>query len=112
MDSEIGKAPLARLSQRLDPCLPNRPCSEAVLSLDIVPILRSMVHALAYQQAGDRRLEAVRMLLRPRETGIGSNVSVGPVQPRAGVSFPVLMKLLGHTSPDMTIRYYLQQSVM
>ena len=24
---------------------------------------------------------------------------------RAGVSFPVLMKLLGHTSPDMTMRY-------
>ena len=24
---------------------------------------------------------------------------------RAGVSFPVLMKLLGHTSPEMTIRY-------
>ena len=24
---------------------------------------------------------------------------------RAGVSFPVLMKLLGHTSPEMTMRY-------
>jgi hypothetical protein len=24
---------------------------------------------------------------------------------RAGISFPVLMKLLGHTSPEMTIRY-------
>src|ERR1019366_6260094 len=24
---------------------------------------------------------------------------------RAGVSFPALMKLLGHTSPDMTMRY-------
>ena len=24
---------------------------------------------------------------------------------RAGVSFPVVMKLLGHTSPDMTMRY-------
>jgi hypothetical protein len=24
---------------------------------------------------------------------------------RAGVSFPVLMKLLGHSSPDMTMRY-------
>src|SRR5215831_1421688 len=24
---------------------------------------------------------------------------------RAGVSLPVLMKLLGHTSPDMTMRY-------
>ena len=24
---------------------------------------------------------------------------------RAGVSFPVLMKLLGHTTPEMTMRY-------
>ena len=24
---------------------------------------------------------------------------------RAGVSFPVLMKLLGHTDPEMTMRY-------
>jgi integrase len=24
---------------------------------------------------------------------------------RAGVGFPVLMKLLGHTSPEMTMRY-------
>jgi len=31
---------------------------------------------------------------------------------RAGVSFPALMKLLGHTSPEMTMQYYLQWSVM
>jgi integrase len=27
---------------------------------------------------------------------------------RAGVSFPALMKLLGHTSPEMTMLYYAQ----
>jgi integrase len=27
---------------------------------------------------------------------------------RAGVSFLAVMKLLGHTSPEMTMRYYVQ----
>src|SRR5258706_15726428 len=31
---------------------------------------------------------------------------------RAGVTFPAVMKLLGHTSADMTMQYYAQQNVM
>ena len=31
---------------------------------------------------------------------------------RAGVTFPALMKLLGHTSADMTMQYYAQRNVM
>ena len=69
---------------------------------------------LARPRGRERRLRGLRKSLHDIAAAAGIPVRIVPHQlrhtyatfmPRAGVSFPGIMKLLGHSSPDMTMRY-------